>query len=46
MGYYITTKSYYMETPSMFAGIISIALGGLLFYGAIALCERRLRPPA
>lgn len=42
IGHYIVTSSYYLETARMFAGIIMISLGGILFFGFVAWLERRV----
>lgn len=42
IGHLIVTSSYYLETPKMFAGIIMISLGGILFFGLVAWLERRV----
>ena len=42
IGYVINTSSYYLETPLMFAGVISIAVGGIAFFALIAALEQRL----
>ncbi len=40
IGHLINTSSYYLETPLMFAGIGMISLGGIVFFGLVALAER------
>ena len=35
-------SSYYLETPLMFAGIIMISLGGIVFFASVAWMEQRL----
>lgn len=42
IGYLINTSSYYLETPLMFAGIIMISLGGIVFFASVAWMEQRL----
>ena len=42
IGYVINTSSYYLETPLMFAAIITIALWGIAFFGLVSLLESRL----
>ncbi len=42
IGFLINTSSYYLQTPLMFAGVIMISLGGILFFGLVAYIERRL----
>jgi NitT/TauT family transport system permease protein len=42
IGYVINTSSYYLETPLMFASVISIAVGGVAFFALIAALEQRL----
>lgn len=42
VGYLINTSSYYLETPLMFAAIIMISLGGIVFFGVIAYLERKI----
>lgn len=42
IGHLIVTSSYYLETAKMFAGIIMISIGGILFFGLVAWLERRV----
>lgn len=42
IGHLINTSSYYLETPLMFAAIIAIALGGIVFFYAAAVLERKI----
>jgi NitT/TauT family transport system permease protein len=42
IGYLINTSSYYLETPLMFAAVISIAIGGIAFFAVIAWFEQRI----
>lgn len=42
IGHLINTSSYYLETPLMFAAILSIALGGILFFGLTAVLESKI----
>jgi NitT/TauT family transport system permease protein len=42
IGYVINTSSYYLETPLMFAAIITIAVGGIAFFFIINWLEQRL----
>lgn len=42
IGHLITTSSYYLETPLMFAAIAMISLGGILFFGLMSYLERRI----
>jgi NitT/TauT family transport system permease protein len=42
IGHLITTSSYYLETPLMFAGIMMISLGGILFFWFIGFLEQQL----
>ena len=42
IGYLINTSSYYLEIPLMFAAIIMISVGGILFFGLVAFLERRI----
>ena len=41
IGHLISTSSYYLETPLMFAGIIMISLGGILFFWIVGFLESR-----
>lgn len=41
IGHLISTSSYYLETPLMFAGIMMISLGGILFFWLIGLLESK-----
>lgn len=40
IGHLINTSSYYLEIPLMFAGIVMISLGGILFFGFVNWLER------
>lgn len=40
IGHLINTSSYYLDTPLVFAAIASISLGGIVFFGFVALFER------
>ena len=42
IGYLINTSSYYLDTDVMFAGIILISLGGILFFGLVAFLEKKI----
>jgi len=42
IGFLINTSSYYLETPLMFAGVLAISLGGIVFFGIVAYIEKRL----
>ena len=42
IGYLINTSSYYLDTDIMFAGIILISLGGILFFGIVAYLEKKI----
>lgn len=42
IGHLINTSSYYLDTDVMFAGIVMISTGGILFFGLVAWCERRV----
>ncbi len=42
IGHLINTSSYYLEIPLMFAAIVMISLGGVLFFGVIASLEKRI----
>jgi len=42
IGYLINTSSYYLETPLMFAGIIMISGGGILFFAVISYLEQKI----
>jgi NitT/TauT family transport system permease protein len=42
IGYLINQSSYYLDTDVMFAGILLISLSGIVFFGIIALLERRV----
>jgi NitT/TauT family transport system permease protein len=41
-GHLINTSSYYLEIPLMFAAILLISLGGIVFFGCVAYLERCL----
>jgi len=42
IGHLLTTSSYYLDTPVVFAGVIFITLAGLLFFGLVALTEKKV----
>jgi NitT/TauT family transport system permease protein len=42
IGHLINTSSYYLETPLMFAGVLMISLGGILFFGLMAYLEKKI----
>jgi NitT/TauT family transport system permease protein len=42
IGHLINTSSYYLETPLMFAAIISISIGGILFFGLMGILQRQI----
>lgn len=42
IGHLINTSSYYLETPLMFAGVLMISLGGVLFFGLMAYLQRKI----
>lgn len=42
IGYVILISSYRLETNMLFAAIVASSIGGILFFGLIALIERRL----
>lgn len=42
LGYIILVSSYHLETPMMFAAIVSSAVGGVLFFGLVSMLERRI----
>lgn len=42
IGYLINTSSYYLNTDLMFAGIILISIGGILFFGLVAYLEKKI----
>jgi NitT/TauT family transport system permease protein len=42
IGHLINTSSYYLETPLMFAGVVMISLGGVVFFGLMAYLERKI----
>ena len=42
IGYLINTSSYYLNTDLMFAGIILISIGGILFFGLVAYLEKKM----
>jgi NitT/TauT family transport system permease protein len=42
IGHLINTSSYYLETPLMFAGVLMICLGGVLFFGLMAYLEKKI----
>jgi len=42
IGHLINTSSYYLDTDLMFAGIVMVSLGGILFFGLVSWIERRL----
>jgi NitT/TauT family transport system permease protein len=41
IGHLISTSSYYFETPLMFAGIMMISMGGILFFWLVSWLENR-----
>jgi NitT/TauT family transport system permease protein len=42
IGHLITTSSYYLDTPLVFAGVIFVTLAGLIFFGLVAYIEKRV----
>ncbi len=42
IGHLLTTSSYYLDTPVVFAGVIFITLAGLLFFGLVAFTEKKV----
>ena len=42
IGHLISTSSYYLETPLMFAGIVMISLGGILFFWLVGFLESKI----
>jgi NitT/TauT family transport system permease protein len=42
IGHLINTSSYYLETPLVFAAIVSISLSGILFFGLIGWLETKM----
>jgi NitT/TauT family transport system permease protein len=42
VGHLITTSSYYLETPLMFAAIAMISIAGILFFWLTAYLERKV----
>jgi NitT/TauT family transport system permease protein len=42
VGHLITTSSYYLETPLMFAAIVMISIAGILFFWLMAYLERKV----
>jgi NitT/TauT family transport system permease protein len=40
IGHLLTTSSYYLNTPLVFAGVIFITLAGLVFFGLVAYIEK------
>jgi NitT/TauT family transport system permease protein len=44
LGYLIVVASYHLETELMFVAILSAAVGGVAFFGAISLAEKALVP--
>jgi len=40
IGHLLTTSSYYLDTPLVFAGVIMITVAGLLFFALISYIER------
>jgi NitT/TauT family transport system permease protein len=42
IGHLLTTSSYYLDTPLVFAGVIFITLAGLLFFGLVAYVEGKV----
>jgi NitT/TauT family transport system permease protein len=42
IGHLITSSSYYLETPLMFAAIVMISLAGILFFWLMVYLEKRV----
>jgi NitT/TauT family transport system permease protein len=42
VGHLINTSSYYLDTPLMFAGIVSISVSGMLFFSLIGFLEKKV----
>lgn len=42
IGHLLTTSSYYLDTPVVFAGVLFITLAGLLFFALVALIEQKV----
>lgn len=42
IGHLISTSSYYLDTPLVFAGIMMISLGGILFFWVIGFLEQKI----
>jgi NitT/TauT family transport system permease protein len=42
IGHLLTTSSYYLDTPLVFAGVIFISVAGLLFFGLVAYIESKV----
>ncbi len=42
IGHLIVTSSYYFQTDLMFAGILMISMGGILFFGLVGLIEKKV----
>lgn len=42
IGHLLVTSSYYLETPRMFAAIMMISLGGILFFWVVGVFEQRI----
>jgi NitT/TauT family transport system permease protein len=40
IGHLLTTSSYYLDTPLVFAGVLFITVAGLLFFGLVAYIEK------
>jgi NitT/TauT family transport system permease protein len=42
IGHLLTTSSYYLDTPVVFAGVLFITLAGLLFFALVAILEKKV----
>ncbi|MAF34947.1 ABC transporter permease [Candidatus Woesearchaeota archaeon] len=42
LGYVIVTSGYLLETPTMFAAILLTSVGGMLFFGLVALLDKKI----
>nr|VFK41873.1 MAG: NitT/TauT family transport system permease protein [Candidatus Kentron sp. SD]VFK47782.1 MAG: NitT/TauT family transport system permease protein [Candidatus Kentron sp. SD] len=42
IGHLINTSSYYLDTDVMFAAILMISSGGIIFFGIVSLAEKRI----
>lgn len=42
VGFVINNASYYLETPTMFAAIIMISFGGIIFFSFVSFLEARI----